>query len=215
MFRSRFFHEELLRGENYTDKIANKRIIVCGCGTNGSNLVENLVKHGFQNICVIDYDRVEEHNLGPQVFGEPDIGYLKVEAIRDRIYSFYGVEIDIVHKKLDEKNCHRFVKNADLVVDCFDNHRARLLLTEYCKQRGFPLLHLGVIGDYGEVVWNDVYRVPQDQAEGDNCDYPLARNLALLVVVVATEEILDFFLNQSPRRKSWSITLRDFNIGSY
>jgi hypothetical protein len=59
------------------------------------------------------------------------------------------------------------------------------------------------------VIWDERYRVPQDVA-GDVCDYPLARNLVLLTVALASEVILRFALDGS--RQDWSATLRDFAI---
>ena len=50
---------------------------------------------------------------------------------------------------------------------------------------------------------------PQDVA-GDVCDYPLARNLVLLVVAVASEVIVRFALTGI--RQDFSVTLRDFAI---
>ena len=51
--------------------------------------------------------------------------------------------------------------------------------------------------------------MPQDVA-GDVCDYPLARNLILLAVAVASEVIVRFVLEGE--RKDFSVTLRDFAI---
>jgi len=59
------------------------------------------------------------------------------------------------------------------------------------------------------VIWDERYRVPQDVA-GDVCDYPLARNLILLAVAVASEVIVRFVLEGE--RKDFSVTLRDFAI---
>ena len=51
-------------------------------------------------------------------------------------------------------------------------------------------------------VWKDV--------AGDVCDYPLARNLVLLVVAVASEVLVRFALTGA--RQDWSVTLGDFAI---
>jgi hypothetical protein len=51
--------------------------------------------------------------------------------------------------------------------------------------------------------------VPQDVA-GDVCDYPLARNLVLLVIAVASEIVVRFALGGA--RQDCSVTLRDFAI---
>ncbi len=80
--------------------------------------------------------------------------------------------------------------------------------------RDAQILHVGLQGEhsYGEVHWREGYKVPGDPPEGDACDQPLARNLILLTVAVACEEILDFCLSEKPRLANWSITLGDFAI---
>jgi hypothetical protein len=80
---------------------------------------------------------------------------------------------------------------------------------EQCRALALPCLHVGLFADYAEVVWDEVYRVPNDVA-GDVCDYPLARNLVLLAVAVASETLVRFVL--AGRRDNWSVTLADFAI---
>jgi molybdopterin/thiamine biosynthesis adenylyltransferase len=137
---------------------------------------------------------------------------LKVDALKTRVFRSVGVEIDAVSKELTASNAATLVKQASLVVDTFDNTVSRQMVQDACRAKKLQCLHVGLYQDYGEVVWDDIYRVPNDQGEGDVCDYPLARNIAMLAVIVATEEIMDFCLAKTPRRKSWSITLRDLKI---
>jgi hypothetical protein len=59
------------------------------------------------------------------------------------------------------------------------------------------------------VIWDDHYRVPDDSG-GDVCDYPLARNLVLLAVAVASEVVVRFLADGV--RENWSVTLRDFGV---
>ena len=49
-------------------------IHVIGCGALGSWLVFFLLKMGFKNITVYDFDTIEEHNLPNQCFMERQIG---------------------------------------------------------------------------------------------------------------------------------------------
>jgi hypothetical protein len=51
-----------------------------------------------------------------------------------------------------------------------------------------------------------------DRVPADVCDYSLARNLVLLAVAVASETLLRFVLEGTPR--NWSATLRDFAVRS-
>ncbi len=103
----------------------------------------------------------------------------------------------------------KFLKDSQVVVDLFDNSEARRLVQTHCRDHGLTCLHIGLFADYGEVLWDDGYRVPGDGGQ-DVCDSPLARNLVLLTVAVAAETRVRFVLDGL--RQNRSITLRDFAI---
>lgn len=212
MANSKFHHEEIYRGKNLTEKLAKHSLTVCGAGALGSNLIDNLTRQGFSGIKVIDMDRVEVHNLNTQVYADADVGALKVDALKNKIFRNIGAEIEAVNKELTAANVKQLLKKSTLVLDCFDNNKARQCIQDEVRSKKLPCLHVGLYEDYAEVVWDEKYRVPKDQAAGDVCDYPLARNIAMLACVVATEEILSFCLDAKPRFGSWSITLKDLAI---
>ena len=116
------------------------------------------------------------------------------------------------YKELIPSNVKSLLKNSTVVIDAFDNTVSRQIVQDECRIRKIPCLHAGLFEDYGEVIWDQYYTVPKQVAEGDVCDYPLARNIVMMTVVVAAEEILDFCLSQKPRMKNWSITLKDLKI---
>jgi len=214
MANSKFHHEEIYRGADLTKRLGARSIVVCGDGSIGSNLMDTLARQGFSRLRVIDMDRVETHNINTQVFEESDVGALKVSATQNRIFRTVGIEVDTVSKRLEAKNVKKLLKGADLVVDGFDNFESRQLVQEHCRAQNIPCLHAGLNTDYGEVVWDEIYMVPK-ATDGDICDYPLARNLAMFVVSIAAEEIIDFCLAEEPRKQSWRITLKDLKIGAY
>jgi molybdopterin/thiamine biosynthesis adenylyltransferase len=147
--------------------------------------------------------------VGTQLYGESEVGAWKVEALRNRIFRAVGVEIEAVAKELSERNSRTLLKGSALVLDVFDNSAGRRLVQEQCRAQGIACLHIGLFADYAEVIWDEAYRVPNDVA-GDVCDYPLARNLVLLAVAVASELVIRYILDGS--KADWSITLRDFAI---
>ncbi len=102
------------------------------------------------------------------------------------------------------------LRGSALVIDTFDNSASRRIVTQQCRETGLPCLHLGMNAGYGEVRWNEAYRVPDDVVEGNACDYPLARNLILLVVAAGAEAALRWLLAR--RRESYTITLNDLKI---
>jgi|SRR5579884_1630218 len=208
----KFHHEQLFRVAQQITKLAAARVVLCGAGAVGSNLADNLVRQGIARLRVIDHDCVEEHNISTQLYGESEIGVGKVEALRARLFRATGVEIDDVHKELTERNARQVLKESDLVIDTFDNARSRRLVQDQCRADALQCLHIGLYADYCEVVWDERYRVPRDVA-GDVCDYPLARNLVLLAVAIASEAVVRFVASGS--RESFSATLADLNIQTW
>lgn len=205
----KFHHEDLFRGQGSAEKLREGQMTLCGAGALGSNLADMLVRQGFQRLRVIDRDRVEEHNVSTQVYGQDDVGARKVDVLRNHVFRVVGLEIEAVGKELSERTVRKLLENSGIVIDAFDNSASRRILFDYCHQEGIPCLHAGLFADYGEVVWNENYRVPGDVGE-DVCDYPLARNLVLLTAAVASEALVRFVLQGL--RQNWSITLADFAI---
>jgi molybdopterin/thiamine biosynthesis adenylyltransferase len=205
----KFHHESIYRGPGSLDRLAAVPVTLCGAGALGSLLADNLARQGFHTLTVIDRDRVEGHNVGTQLFGESEVGAWKVEALRGRLFRAVGIEIEALAKDLTERNSRSLLKGAGIVVDTFDNSASRRLVQDRCRAEGLSCLHVGLFADYAEVIWDESYRVPRDAA-GDVCDYPLARNLVLLAVAVASEELVRSVLDGS--RTGWSVTLRDFAV---
>lgn len=205
----KFHHEAIYRGPAQLAKLVGHRLTICGAGALGSQLADNLARQGFRELRVIDRDRVEEHNVGTQLYGESDVGGWKVEVLRQRLFRAAGVEIDAARKELTDRTARGLLQGGGLVIDTFDNSASRRLVQETCRALQLPCLHAGLYADYGEVIWGEHYRVPRDGA-GDVCDYPLARNLVLLVVAVASEVVVRFVT--AGARRNWSVTLGDFAV---
>ncbi len=206
----RLRHERAYRGDPLLERLARAAVTVCGAGALGSWMAENLARQGFQRIRVIDHDRVEAHNLGNQLYAQADIGAFKVQALQNLVFQVSGVEIEPVNKRLEEGNCAALLKGSDLVVDTLDNPEGRRLVTRFCAEHSVPCLHAGMNGGYGDLHWNEGYRVPGDPGEGDVCGAPLARNLVLLLTAVGGESLIRY-LSEGIRR-TYAITLEDLQI---
>lgn len=103
-------------------------VMVGGAGGIGSWLTFFLVRAGFRPT-VYDFDVIEEHNLGGQLFRPNDIGSLKVNALSDIIHKFCGEQINTVSDAINaESPTHYFMFSA------FDNMKARKDLFEVWKR---------------------------------------------------------------------------------
>ena len=70
----KFHHEAIYRGADELAKLAGQHLTICGAGALGSHLADNLARQGVRHLRVIDRDRVEEHNVSTQLYGESDVG---------------------------------------------------------------------------------------------------------------------------------------------
>lgn len=206
---NKFLHDEIFRGSEAISKLGTPLITLCGAGALGSNLADNLARQGFKRLRVIDFDRVEEHNINTQVYDVGDVGALKVDVLKNRLFRSVEIEVDAISKKLEERSVKKQLKGSDIVIDTFDNSASRKLVQDHCRSAELQCLHVGLFADYCEVIWDENYKVPGD-AEGDVCDYPLARNLVLMAVAIASESVIRFILDD--QKSNLSCTLGDFAI---
>lgn len=210
-----FTHEQEYRTEKLLQTMSIAPIVFAGCGAIGSNLIDNMARQGFKNILTIDMDRVEDHNKGTQAWDHHDVGGLKVEKMKQKIYNSTGTIINTFWKKLTENNIKKVLKFApsEIVIDSFDNTEGRGLLYNYCKENNIECLHVGLFQDYAEAIWNEDYTVPGEPKGLDVCEYPLARNIILLAVAVASETVIKFL--DTGEKKNYFITLKDLKINEY
>src|SRR5437868_6082421 len=141
---NKWHHEQLQRGPDAMKKLASFKVLICGAGAIGSNLAVNLARMGFSSLTVIDKDRVEEHNIGTQVYGVDDIGGRKAECLRNLIHREVGEEIVAVAQELTEKNAAKLLRNYGLIIDAFDNSISRKLVYEESIRSQYSCLHAGL-----------------------------------------------------------------------
>lgn len=204
-----FYREQLHRSPEVVTRLRELPVTVCGAGALGANITESLARAGFARLRVIDRDRVEERNLSTQPFQASDLGAPKAKILAHALYRAVRAEVEPCIAELSADNIEKLLGPSALVVDAFDNSGSRQAVRDYCHDRGIACLHAGLAGDYAEVIWNEIYRVPS-AAQDDVCDYPLARNLVMLTVSVACEAIMAYAA--TGEHLSYTITLRDLAV---
>lgn len=174
------------------------KILICGAGAIGSNLVAELVPDlkGQHEITILDKDKVEERNVqaGTQFYTPDQIGLTKVEALQFNIYKNYNREISIIDCDIT-KFISPDISQFDLVIDCFDNSLARRDLQNRYNSFIKTLLHIGFSDDFTFAIeWAENYKVPSDITSGmDICEMQGAAafvaSVASLGALVAEEFI--------------------------
>ena len=104
-------------------EIEEMEVAIIGCGGLGSFLALMLVKTGIKELTLIDYDKVEEHNLPTQMFRQRDVGKLKVEALKEQLLEHAPAEINVSISSEKYTNKNKLI--ADVYFVCVDSMKAR------------------------------------------------------------------------------------------
>ncbi|MEY8742753.1 ThiF family adenylyltransferase [Bacillales bacterium AN1005] len=119
---SRFIGTEKNRYD-IQQKISNTTILLLGLGGGGSNILTLLAGLGPKKVIILDYDIVEEGNLGRQLlYREKDIGKLKTEvALRALKEMNSTIEIEAHNLKITTPDdVLAFAEGIDLVICAID-----------------------------------------------------------------------------------------------
>ncbi|MFP2904339.1 HesA/MoeB/ThiF family protein [Pyxidicoccus sp. 3LFB2] len=162
------------------------RIIFCGVGAIGSSAVV-LCRNLEATLAFIDFDRVESKNLLAQAYVKPSVGKNKAEALKLQLLNLHGVKAESFGVRLTRDNVEALCGGGDLLVDCFDNQDSRLLLSEYARKAGKPLVHGAVSadGNFGLVRWDERFAPDAEDTAGQaTCEG--GAHLPLLGLLAAT-----------------------------
>jgi len=142
-------------------------ITIVGVGALGSHLVP-LLRNVRAELRVVDFDRVEQRNVASQFHAKAGVGKTKVQALEQLVQFAFGLRIRGFPRRLGSENVKEILTGADLVVDCVDNGAARRLIQDHVRAAGTPCLHgaLAADGALGRVIWDEVFTVDDEPAEG-------------------------------------------------
>ena len=143
-------------GESGQEKLAEGRVLVCGCGALGGSVAQMLVRAGVGFLKLIDFDTVSFDNLHRQfLFSEADavVGEFKTTASRRMLLSGNSsVSVETVIGRLTPENIDELVADVDVLIDGTDNFPTRFLLNEAAVRHKLPFVSGGVCGASGQVV---------------------------------------------------------------
>ena len=112
-----------------TDIMAQKNVVILGCGSVGSLVAMELARAGVGQFYLVDSDVLEYHNVCRHQCGIEDVGDLKINAVERkilninpnaRIWKFEGIIQNAPAEKL-EQFCNG---NNTIFVGCADNRSA-------------------------------------------------------------------------------------------
>jgi molybdopterin/thiamine biosynthesis adenylyltransferase len=128
--------------------LARLRVGVVGLGSVGALVVETLARMGLTRFSLIDFDRVEPHNLDRLVTAtQEDIGRLKVDVAHDRICSVAtaeAVDVRVSAFSVVEKEGYTAALDCDVLFCCVDRPRGRHVLNHMAYSHLIPVIDGGI-----------------------------------------------------------------------
>lgn len=138
--------------------LVDKRVLIIGLGSFGSLISIELAKAGVGNFALMDFDRVELHNLSRHTATVRDLGRLKTNVIEEAILGknpYAKVEKFPIDINKDLELMYSEVEKADLVICATDNNTSRFNLSK-------SLVDKGKVGIFGRAITRaeggDVFR---------------------------------------------------------
>jgi adenylyltransferase/sulfurtransferase len=121
-------------GHRGQQSIAAGTVLLIGAGGIGCAAATYLATSGVGNIVVVDFDSVDETNLGRQILFTPrDVGRLKAEVAAKRLMAMNPtINVTPVAKRLDDDELDSAVAAADVVLDGCDNFSTRFQVNAAC-----------------------------------------------------------------------------------
>jgi adenylyltransferase/sulfurtransferase len=121
------------------------KIIIIGAGGTGSNIAELLVRGGFENISIIDKDKVDNSNIERQNFISKDVGKYKVTCLKKRLNKINkNINIKTFKLYLNSKNIS-ILKEYDIIIDATDNFETRKLINNFSYEFNKVWIYSGTI----------------------------------------------------------------------
>ena len=138
--------------------LKNKRVMIVGLGSFGSQIAIELAKAGVGSFALMDFDRVELHNLARHTATVHDLGRLKTNVIEEAILGknpYAKVDKYPMNINEDLPLLYEEVEKADLVICATDNNTSRFNLSK-------ALVEKKKIGIFGRAITRaeggDVFR---------------------------------------------------------
>lgn len=153
MLDERYIRQTGLVGGSGQKILAEKSVLILGCGGLGGHLIEHMLRIGVGSITAVDGDRFERNNLNRQILStETLLGEGKAETAAFRAHAVNSaVTFTAVNAFFTEENADLLVKGKDLVLDGLDNIPSRLLAEDVCARYGIPLVHGAICAEHVQV----------------------------------------------------------------
>lgn len=169
-------------GEEGQNKLKHAKVLVIGAGGLGCPILQYIATAGVGTIGIVDFDKIEIHNLHRQIlYTEDQIGLPKALTAKETVKKLNPlIEVQAFEEKLTVENASRIITDFDIVVDGSDNFSTRYLVNDTCVTLEKPLVYGSILGFEGQLaVFNhqgsknlrDLFPEPPNPKDVPNCSF--------------------------------------------
>lgn len=132
-----------LIGEEKLKEIERKKVLLIGVGGVGSYALEALIRNGFFDITIVDFDIIDLSNLNRQLITDStNIGKYKVDEAKKRALLINpNIKIQTINEKLNKENLKNLLnQNFDYIIDACDTLDVKFALMENSIHYSYKLI---------------------------------------------------------------------------
>ena len=203
-------------GKN-TEKLKDKKILIVGVGGLGCTVANLLARVGIKLI-VVDNDIVDDTNLERQIlYDKNDLLKSKVSCVKEKLSQF--TEIRTVEEELTEKNIQKILSKSekiDLVMDCTDNIKTRILINRYCNKNKINWIYSGAVSNIGAIYFVDnknngpCYECLQQNKDGEtSCEIGVLNSIVVMIASMTANITINYLVNGKVEDKLLRINFND------
>lgn len=138
----RYSRNRIYISDEEQEKIQNVRILLGGAGI-GSVIAECALRMGFEDIVIVDGDKVELNNLNRQNYVQSDIGKPKAECLAKRLLKINPkAKIKYYNVFIDNDNVLELLEGVTIAINALDfKSNIPFVFDELCSEHKIPVLH--------------------------------------------------------------------------
>jgi len=201
------------------EQLAQKKVLVVGCGGLGTHVLEGLARIGIKQLGFCDYDVFEATNLNRQLNAlEHTIGKSKALVAYERIKSINSeIESKVYTDKYPSPTILDDLPVYDLVIDCLDSIATRKKLEIDCLKLGKTLIYGAIAGHYGYfgVITKDNPLIAMQENQGESIEKQLGNPYYTVATIASMQLMLAIrvLLNQAYHKNGFYVfDLADLSI---
>ncbi len=135
--------------ENYKN-----RILIIGCGSIGGHVICELAKAGYEDLTIVDYEKLTEENIFRHVLGMEYVNRYKCEALNTYIQkNIPEVKITTLAERIEDAITEEDINFEDynLIISAAGNHNLNRWINSWIQNNKIkvPVVYL----------WNEVYGI--------------------------------------------------------